>query len=185
MLNISTTTLVPNKLIPNQNLSSSTVSLPTTTFPTKARSVKLKPPQTAIRPLSKQTPTSSTSHLLVKSSEDSTDTISEEEKNAMLIKANKILGRQHIPNICKTNQNSSWIMQCIRKAVTGSSKMMKQQKNRFEDGREAAKYSTKILKQCKYDFEKALEKEKGTMLEPGSEFREHQLLEPIFQHHEH
>ena len=103
----------------------------------------------------------------------------------MLIKANRILGKQHIPNICKTNQNSSWIMQCIKKAVTGSSKMMKQQKFRFEDGRMAAKYNTKILKQCKYDFEKALEKEKGTMLEPGSEFREYHLLQPIFQHCEH
>ena len=76
-------------------------------------------------------------------------------------------------------------MQCIKRAVTTSSRRMKQQKFRFEDGRDAAKYNTKILKQCKYDFEIALQKEKGTMLEPGSEFREPHLLEPIFQHHEH
>ena len=118
--------------------------------PIKAGAVNLKSLQ------STQLPTSATSLSPVKSSE--TDTISEDERKAMLFKANKILGKKHNSNICNTNQNSSWIMQCIKKAVTGSTKIMKQQKFRFEDGREAAKYNTKILKQCKYDFEKALEK---------------------------
>ena len=62
-------------------------------------------------------------------------------------------------------------MQCIKSAVTAASELMRQHIFRSKDGREAAKHNTQILKQCEYDFEKASKKEKGTMLEPGSEFR--------------
>ena len=60
---------------------------------------------------------------------------------------------------------------------------MNQHKLKFENTRRAAEYNAKILKQYKHDLTKIIRKEAGTMLDPGSEFREVEILEPLFKHH--
>ena len=50
----------------------------------------------------------------------------------------------------------------------------------FENTRDAAKTNTKLLKRYKYDFTRAIGREKGTMLEIGSEFRPAHALEILF-----
>ena len=51
------------------------------------------------------------------------------------------------------------------------------------NNQEAAKFNTKILNKYRYDFEAALKREKGTMLQPGSEFRDANNIEQLFQAH--
>ena len=41
------------------------------------------------------------------------------------------------------------------------------------------------MKKDRYDLTKALTRAKGTMMEPGSEFRGKETLEHLFRHHEH
>ena len=94
---------------------------------------------------------------------------------------NEILGK----NNCKNNNVVLFLMQSIKSTTFATSKIMKPYKFRFEDSREATKYNKNILKHCKYDFEEALKKEEGTMLQPGSEFRDSTLRAPIFQYHKH
>ena len=76
-------------------------------------------------------------------------------------------------------------MRSIKTDITTTSKNIKSHIFKSEDNREAAKYNTEILKQCKYVFEKALGKEEDTILQPGSEFSNSVVLEPMFKNHEH
>ena len=62
--------------------------------------------------------------------------------------------------------------------------MIAPHKYKFENSREAAKFYTKLLKKHKCDLEIALNKEKGTMLEPGSEFHKADTIEQLFHSHE-
>jgi len=55
---------------------------------------------------------------------------------------------------------------------------------KFENNREAAKYNTKLIKHTDYDFEKCLNKQKGSMLSAGSEFRNIQKIRKLLQYHE-
>ena len=62
---------------------------------------------------------------------------------------------------------------------------MKRHHYKLENSQDTAKYNTDLLKRSKYDLTSALHREKGTMMEPGSEFRLKSKLEPLFKNHEH
>jgi len=54
----------------------------------------------------------------------------------------------------------------------------------FENTREAAKINTKLIKHYGYNLEKALNKQRKTILSPGSEFRRISHIEKLLCHHE-
>ena len=93
--------------------------------------------------------------------------------------------KTNLHNITHPNSSYSWLIHTIRKIVSGTDKITSPHKYTFINTREADKANTIILKKRKYDFTKALRKEKGTILEPGSEFRPQETLEPLLQDHEH
>ena len=116
----------------------------------------------------------------VVSFDDVISTILGEEKKAMLLNTNRIMGKTNLLSTCTTHHDSSWLMHSIKKAITASTKVMIPQKFRFGDGRDAVEHNTKISKRCKYDVEQSLRKEKGTIVESGFEFRHSSLLSLIF-----
>ena len=69
------------------------------------------------------------------------------------------------------SHNRSWLMSTIQTIITSADWVMSPHKYKFENTRDAAKYNTKLIKKQIYDFVRALGKEDGTILEPGSEFR--------------
>ena len=79
----------------------------------------------------------------------------------------------------------SWLMSTIKKVITAPSAPMMMHKVRFDNTAEAAKHNAKWLKHYKWDFTHALTKQKGTMMEPGSEFRHHSILKPLWESHPH
>ena len=79
----------------------------------------------------------------------------------------------------------SWLMTTIQTIITSADRVMLPHKYKFENTREAAKYNIKLIKKQRYDFVRALDKEDGTMLELGSEFRLKSVLEPLLKKHEH
>ena len=106
---------------------------------------------------------------------------------AAMEKANNLIRKYKDNQYIKTNPNSpqSWLMGTIKTIIESTDKIMLPHKYNFMNNREAAKFNTKLLKRERYDLTKVLGKAKGTMMEPGSEFREKDKLEKLFQHHEH
>ena len=112
--------------------------------------------------------------------------ISEDEKVQAMEKASEIMRKYKNKSHFNTHPRSkdSWLIHKIKRIVQSPNRMINPHKYKFENSREAAKFNTKLLKKHKYDLEIALNKEKGTMLEPGSEFRTKDTIEPLFQNHE-
>jgi len=54
----------------------------------------------------------------------------------------------------------------------------------FENSRSAAKFNTKIIKHSDYDLQRCLNKQKDTILTPGSEFRNIKHIRKLLQYHE-
>ena len=77
-----------------------------------------------------------------------------------------------------TNPNSprSWLMGTIKSIIESADKIMLPHKYNFVNNREATNFNTKLLKKEKYDLTKVLEKAKGSLMEPGSEFQEKNKL---------
>ena len=76
-------------------------------------------------------------------------------------------------------------MGTIKEIIDAADRTIFPHKYVFANNREAAKHNTQILKRTKYDLTLALERCKGTVMEPGSEFRRTAELKPLFHHHEH
>ena len=115
------------------------------------------------------------------------ENMSQETKIQAMEKANKIMSKLHNDIHRKTNPTShkSWLMATIRTIMNSTGKIILPHKYKFENTREAAKHNTTLLKKSKYDFVRAMQKELGTILEPGSEFRKHTDLQPLFSKHQH
>ena len=113
--------------------------------------------------------------------------VPDKQRVAAMDKAAHIISeyKTHLHLVANPTSTDSWLMNTIRTTITSADKIISPHKYKFENTREAAKFNTAILKRSKYDFSKALYKEKGTMLEPGSEFRSKQILEPLFSDHVH
>ena len=71
----------------------------------------------------------------------------------------------------------------INEITTKSNKKIKKHKVKFENTTRAAEYNAKLLKRYKHSLIVLLKKEKGMVVEPGSEFRSALDLEPLFKHH--
>ena len=112
--------------------------------------------------------------------------LTEDEKVQAMEKASKIMSKykNNLHNNAHPHSQDSWLVHTIKKLLKSPNKSIKPHKYRFENTRDAAKFNTKLLKRHKYDLEVALEKEDGTMLEPGSEFRAVEQIESLFQKHE-
>ena len=65
----------------------------------------------------------------------------------------------------------SWLMKTISAMITTPSQKMKRHKCKFENNKQAASFNGKWLKHYKWDLQLALTKQRGAMLETGSEFR--------------
>ena len=72
----------------------------------------------------------------------------------------------------------SWLMRTIAKVVTMPARRMEESKFVFANTKEAADHNSKLLKRHRWSLEKVLISEKGTMIQPGLEFRELEVLEP-------
>ena len=108
-----------------------------------------------------------------------------EEEIRYISKAKDILSkyknRQH--KISHPKSKESWLVHTIGSIIRQSDRSINQHKFQFVNNRDAAKFNTRILKRYKYDLVAAMRNEKGTMLEPGSEFRLAKTLEPLLKHH--
>lgn len=91
-------------------------------------------------------------------------------------------GLHHVVHPISTN---SWLMHSIKTIISYTDKIICKHKYKFENIREIANYDTAILKRSKYDFIRALAKETGTRLQPGSESRTSQTLQVLLGEHEH
>ena len=85
----------------------------------------------------------------------------------------------------KWKQRDSWLVKSIKKKIRSTARTMKPHRFQFKNSREAAKANTKLLKKYRYDLAEAMEREKGTFMEPGSEFRPVEELQWIYGEHEH
>ena len=72
-----------------------------------------------------------------------------------------------------------------KKIINTSDKVILPHSYKFENTREAAKFNKTILKKARYSFTRALRREKGTIMEPGSEIRSINKLQPLLNDHEH
>ena len=72
----------------------------------------------------------------------------------------------------RINPTESWMMHTIRTIIATTDKVISQHNHKFNNTRDASKFNNGILKRCKYHFTQSLVKERGVMLEPGSEFRD-------------
>ena len=59
---------------------------------------------------------------------------------------------------------------------------MKQHKVKFHNSKKAAGWKAKLLKQCRHNLSHLIAKKRGTVIDPGSEFRSAECLEPQFKH---
>ena len=73
----------------------------------------------------------------------------------------------------------STLVQCVRRAVESPSATPKPTEFRFELLTEAAAHNWSVLKKYDRSLSRALEAQGGSPLQPGSEFRDLSLLEPI------
>ena len=85
----------------------------------------------------------------------------------------------------KTEKKSilSWLMTTITNIIEKNERKTKQHLYVFENMEKAAKVKTKLLKRNRHDYEKSMEKERGMMLEAGSEFRPAHIFEILFDKH--
>ena len=108
-----------------------------------------------------------------------------EEEIRYISKAKDILRKykntQH--KLSHPKSKKSWLVHTISNIIRQSDRNINPHKFQFTNTRDAAKFNTRILKRYKYDLVAAMKNEKGTMLEPGSEFRLVKTLEPLLKHH--
>ena len=61
---------------------------------------------------------------------------------------------------------------------------MLKHKCKFVNDWESAKFNERWLKHYRWDLEVALDRQKGTMVHPGSEYREVNIVEELWRRHE-
>ena len=165
-------------------------------IPLNTKSIPSPKPQTSKHTAKKQT-NLKPNHIPLETNTFQTEDSEEDdilnEKVSEKVKIEAMNRAADIMSECKTklhhvthpNSTDSWLIHTKKTIISSTDKIISPHKYTFKNTREAAKANTTILKKSKYDFTKALLKEKGTMLEPGSEFRLQQTLEPLLHDHEH
>ena len=82
-----------------------------------------------------------------------------------------------------SRKRESWLMETIRETLGDRPASRRIHKCRFENTMAAARFNAKWMKHYGWDLKKALEKQKGTMLSPGSEFREAEKVRRLWGKH--
>ena len=80
--------------------------------------------------------------------------------------------------------SESWLIHTVRSICENPVTPLKPHGFKFECTRAAAKYNHKLLKQHKYSLYSIYNHHKGSIIQPGSEFRPIPLLSKLFQHHD-
>jgi len=84
----------------------------------------------------------------------------------------------------KENLQKPWLLHHLATLCASKEDTPKQHRFQFENSRKAAKFNTKLIKYTDYDFQKCVNKQKQTILTPGSEFRDIQKIRKLLQYHE-
>jgi len=84
----------------------------------------------------------------------------------------------------QNNLQTSWLVHQLSTLCKTEEITPKKHKFMFKNNRDAAKYNTKLIKFNDYDLEKTIQKQKNTILSPGSEFRSIPNLQKLLLHHE-
>jgi len=84
----------------------------------------------------------------------------------------------------KENLHESWLLHQLATLCTTQEATPKQHLFQFDNSRSSAKFNTKLIKHSDYDLDKCLNKQKHTILSPGSEFRNIKHIKKLLQHHE-
>ena len=115
------------------------------------------------------------------------ENVSDDVKIRPIKKAHTILSKSKTSAFHKTNPNNSesWLIATINNAIERTDKVISHHKYKFENNRPAAKLNTQLLKKYKYDFTRAISHEKGSIMEPGSDFCLVETLESLLRDHEH
>ena len=82
------------------------------------------------------------------------------------------------------NLSTSWLVHQLSLLCATSEKTPRKHKFMFKNNREAAKFNTKLIKFSDYDLEKAIVKQKDSIITPGSEFRAISHIKNLLEHHE-
>ena len=77
----------------------------------------------------------------------------------------------------------SWLMRVLTKIISTPTPNMKVHKYKFADEWEAAKFNEKWLRHYRWSLEEAIGRQKGTMVHPGSEFRQVEVVAELWQNH--
>ena len=96
-------------------------------------------------------------------------------------KATKILSKSFDDKI---DSNNSWLICQIKQILALEEVTPEMHKFSFSNDRNSAKINTKIIKKYKYNFVRACNKQKNSIVTPGSEFRSIKHLTSLFSHHE-
>jgi len=84
----------------------------------------------------------------------------------------------------KEKLKTSWLLHHITTLCTSVEDTPQQHQFHFENSRKAAKFNTKLIKYTDYDVKRCINKQKRTILTPGSEFRSIDKLRKLLRYHE-
>ena len=87
--------------------------------------------------------------------------------------------RKYLNENCQGNE--SWLITQIRKISAQVEPDLHPPSFRFENNKDAANWNAKVLDSYNNDFDEAIEHQKGTVLQPGSEFRTIEKLATIWK----
>ena len=77
----------------------------------------------------------------------------------------------------------SWLMRVLTRIISTPAQKMKIHKCKFADEWEAAKFNERWLRHYKWSLEDAIGRQEGTMIHPGSEFRQVEVVEELWRNH--
>jgi len=77
----------------------------------------------------------------------------------------------------------SWLMQQIQLVLDSHENPPSMHRFMFENTSKAAKFNSKLIKNYDYDFVKTCKKQRGSVVSPGTEFRNINIIKPLFSHH--
>ena len=81
-------------------------------------------------------------------------------------------------------ENTTWLVETVKKLCNRAEKLPMMHEFKFHNTEEAVKHNTKVLRKYGYNFKNVVKNQKGTVLTPGSEFREVNALKDLWKNRE-
>ena len=97
--------------------------------------------------------------------------------------AAKTMG-ESLNNTMQDSQSCSWLMHQIRQIISLEEQLPSPHYFRFENTSEAAIFNANLIKNTDYDFIKTYQKQQGSIVTAGSEFRNIEKLKKLLSNHE-